>query len=227
VKEYTYVRGIADIVSLVQAGVLEFHPFGSQVDDIEHPDLMVFDLDPSPDVAWAEMLRATGELRGRIEALGLAAFLRTTGGKGLHIVVPLEPRADWDTVKAFAQAVSELHAKDDPTRLTTNMAKAKRTGKIFIDYLRNTRGATAIGSYSVRAREGAPIAVPVRWDEFGSALRPDRYNIGNIRRRLAALREDPWHDFIDARRPLDAALLKAVGLSASSTKPAARPRKRK
>src|SRR5690606_30385409 len=128
-----------------------------------------------------------------------------------HIVVPLEPKADWDTVKRFSQRVSELHAQEEPKRLTTNMAKARRRGRIFIDYLRNGRGATAIASYSLRAREGATIAVPVRWDEL-NGLAPGRYAIGNIRRRLAALKDDPWAGFREAARPLDATLLKAVGM---------------
>lgn len=212
VKEYAYVRNIADVVSLVQAGVLEFHPFGSQVGDVEHPDVMVFDLDPSPGVAWSEMLRTARDLRSRLEDLGLGTFLRTTGGKGLHIVVPLEPQADWDTVKTFAQTVAEQHAQENPQHLTTNMSKQKRRGKILIDYLRNARGSTAIASYSARAREGAPIAVPVRWDELSPALRGDRYKLHNIRRRLAALKEDPWQDFIAARKPLTDKLCKSIGM---------------
>lgn len=212
VKEYAYVKDISHVVSLVQAGVLEFHPFGSQVDDVEHPDMMVFDLDPSPGVPWSEMLRITRELHARLDVLGLTSFLRTTGGKGLHIVVPLQPHADWEQVKAFSQAVAELHAKDDPKRTTTNMSKAKRKGKIFIDYLRNSRGATAIASYSARARAGAPVAVPLRWDELGAGLSPDRYTVRNLRRRLGALKADPWQDFFDARMPLDTRLMKKVGL---------------
>lgn len=213
VKEYAYVDDISHLVALVQSGVLEFHPFGSQIDTVEQPDVMVFDLDPSPGVPWSEMLRTARELHARLESLGLHGFLRTTGGKGLHIVVPLKPTADWDRVKNFSQAVSELHAKDDPSRLTTNMSKVKRKGKIFIDYLRNARGSTAIASYSARAREGAPVAVPLRWDELGAGLSPDRYNVGNLRRRLGALKADPWEDFFEARVPLDARLRKSVGVS--------------
>lgn len=212
VKDYAYVKSIAHVVALVQAGVLEFHPVGCQVDDLEHPDMMVFDFDPSPGVPWREMLRAVREMHERLDELGLPAFLRTTGGKGLHVVVPLKPKADWDTVKNFAQTVSEQHAADDPRHLTTNMSKAKRKGRIFVDYLRNARGSTAIASYSARAREGAPVAVPVRWDELGTALRPDRYNVDNLRRRLGALKSDPWEDFFAARTPLDDRRLKAVGL---------------
>lgn len=151
-------------------------------------------------------------MRERIESLGLTAFLRTTGGKGLHLVVPLEPAANWDQAKAFAKSLAEAHASDDPTRLTTNMSKAKRAGRIFIDYLRNARGATAVGSYTVRARQNAPVAVPIRWDELNAALRSNRYSVENLRRRLSALRVDPWADFHEAARPLDADLLKALGV---------------
>lgn len=127
-------------------------------------------------------------------------------------MVPIEPSAEWEQAKAFAKGVAEAHARDDPQRLTTHMAKAKREGRIFIDYLRNGRGATAVASYTVRARESAPVAVPIRWDELNAALRADRYNVQNLRRRLSALRHDPWADFAEAARPLDAKLLKAMGV---------------
>lgn len=209
--EYVYVESAADLVGLVQAGALEIHPWGSRIDDLERPDNIVFDLDPAPGVGWPEILRIAGTLRERLESLGLACFVRTTGGKGLHLVVPLVPEADWDQAKAFAKAVAQQHAEDDPKRLTANMSKAKREGRIFIDYLRNGRGATAIASYSVRARENAPVSVPIRWDELNAALRSDRYTTENLRRRLSALREDPWAEFADVARPLDADLLKSVG----------------
>ncbi|MCP1364630.1 hypothetical protein BIS06_05210, partial [Halomonas sp. BBD48] len=192
---------------------LEIHPWGSRVEDVERPDNLVFDLDPAPDVGWQEILRVAGTLRERLESLGLGAFVRTTGGKGLHVVVPIVPSATWDDAKAFAKAVAQQHAQEDPKRLTANMAKNKREGRIFIDYLRNGRGATAIASYSVRARENAPVCVPVRWDELNAALRSDRYTIENLKRRLAALREDPWAGYDDTARPLDADLLNAVGLA--------------
>ncbi|GAB2789056.1 DNA ligase D [Halomonas shantousis] len=211
-REYVYVQRIADLVGLVQAGALEIHPWGSRIHDVERPDLMVFDLDPAPEVGWKEILRVASELRERLAALGLESFVRTTGGKGLHLVVPLAPRADWDEVKAFARAVAQQHAQDSPRRITASMSKAKRQGRIFIDYLRNGRGATAIASYSVRAREGAPIAVPVRWDELNAALRADRYTLENLRWRLSALREDPWADFDTARQPITAEMRRRVGM---------------
>jgi bifunctional non-homologous end joining protein LigD len=211
-RDYVYVETITHLVTLIQAGTLELHPWGCHIEDIEHPDLMVFDLDPGPDVAWKQMIDATRDLRDRLADLGLTGFLRTTGGKGLHIVVPLEPRADWDEVKAFARAVAEHHAADDPQRLTSNMSKAKRQGRIFVDYLRNGRGATAIASYSARSRPGAPVAVPVRWDELDATLLPDRYNVHNLHRRLRALQRDPWEDFEQARTPLTAKMRELVGI---------------
>lgn len=212
VKPYAYVQSIAHVIALVQSGALEFHPFGSQVTDPEHPDLMIFDLDPSPGVRWRDVLTATHELRQRLDALGFNAFARTTGGKGLHVVVPLRPTTDWKGVKAFAKAVSERHAADAPARLTTILSKAQRRDKIFIDYLRNGRGATAIACFSTRARPGAPVAVPVRWDELKSSLRPDSYTVANLRRRLAALKHDPWGDFYDARVAIMPRMRNAVGL---------------
>ncbi|MBB3063581.1 DNA ligase D [Microbulbifer rhizosphaerae] len=211
-KEYLYVESAADLVGLVQAGALEIHPWGSRIDHLEQPDILVFDLDPHEGIAWREVLRVARTLRERIESLGLTPFLRTTGGKGLHLVVPLEPDADWDRAKAFARAVAEQHAREDPKRLTANMSKARREGRIFIDYLRNGRGSTAVASYTVRARKNAPVAVPIRWDELNPALRADRYNVGNLPRRLAALRRDPWAGFREAARPLDAGLLESVGV---------------
>lgn len=210
-RDHAYVTDLADLIGLVQVGVLELHVWGCRVDDVERPDRMVIDLDPSSDVPWA-YTRATAEaLRERLDALGLAGFVRTTGGKGLHVVVPLQRRHDWDEVKGFARALCERLAEDDPERRTTRIAKAKRGGKVFLDYLRNGRAATAVASYSTRARPGAPVAVPVRWDELDAALTPDRYHVGNVGRRLAALQGDAWSGFDDAARRLTATMRDAVG----------------
>lgn len=210
--EYLYVESAADLVALVQAGALEIHPWGSRVGDLERPDNLVFDLDPDPGVAWSEIVRVARSLRDRLASLGLESFARVTGGKGVHLVVPVSPEAGWDDAKAFAKALAEQHAKAEPKRLTTNMAKAQREGRIFIDYLRNGRGATAVASYTVRAREGATVCVPVRWDELNGKLKPDRYTVRNLPRRLASLREDPWSGFDDARRAISARMRQAVGL---------------
>lgn len=210
---YLYVRAARDLVALVQAGTLELHPWGSRVGDLERPDRMVFDLDPGEDVAWQTVLDTARSLRDRIAGLGFESFPRTTGGKGLHVVVPLEPEAGWDEVKAFAHGVARAHARDDRRRLTVNMSKAKRYGRIFIDYLRNARGSTAIASYSTRARPGAPVAVPLRWDELRPEVTSDRYHAENLRRRLGALGSDPWDDFEAARRPLEGYILAAIRAS--------------
>lgn len=210
--DYVYVTKLSDLVALVQAGVMELHPWGSRVDKVERPDSLIFDLDPGPDVPWDEMRRVARWLRDDLEVLHLTGFLRTTGGKGLHVVVPLRRGAGWDRAKAFARAVCERMADREPDRLTTKASKALRQERIFLDYLRNGRGATAVASYSVRARPGAPVAVPLRWDELTPAMRPDRYNVDNLGRRLAALSEDPWAGFDDARRPLTLAMTRAVGL---------------
>lgn len=209
---YLYVRALSDVIGLVQTGALELHVWGCHVDDVEHPDILVFDLDPAPGVPLSEILRVARELRDRLTGLGLESFPRTTGGKGLHLVVPVVPERGWDEVKAFCHAVARMLAREDK-RVTSNMAKSKRRGRIFIDYLRNGRSATAIASYSTRARPGAPVAVPVAWDELTEALRPDRYNVENLRRRLTVLREDPWQGFEAARQRLTAKMWKTVGLN--------------
>jgi bifunctional non-homologous end joining protein LigD len=210
---YVYVRTLADLIGLVQAGTLELHPWGSRVDAVDKPDLIVFDLDPSPGVNWREVLRVARNLRERLEQLGLTVFVRLTGGKGLHLVVPLKRRSGWDEVKAFARAVCDAQARDEPKRLTANMAKARRGGRIFLDYLRNGRGATAIASYSTRAHPDAPIAVPLRWDELDASRHSDDYHVDNLPRRLAALRADPWADFAAARRQITRSMRQAVGMT--------------
>lgn len=202
VDDYAYLESAADLVALVQAGVLEIHVWNSKVRDLERPDMLVFDLDPSDDVDFSFTKATANRLKDMLERLGLGAFLRTTGGKGLHVVVPLEPHSDWDRAKAFARGVAELLASDDPERLTTNMSKQKRVGKLFIDYLRNGRGATAIANFSTRARLGAPVAVPLRWDELARLSGSNAYDIDSVRRRLTSLKSDPWEGFEAARRPL-------------------------
>ncbi|HET7569932.1 MAG TPA: DNA ligase D [Gammaproteobacteria bacterium] len=211
-RTYVYVHALPDLISLVQAGTLEIHPWGSRVDNVDKPDLIVFDLDPSPEVGWAEVLRVAGTLRERLEQLGLTPFVRLTGGKGLHLVVPLRRRDGWDEIKAFARAVCEAHVHDEPKKLTATMSKAKRRGRIFLDYLRNGRGATAIASYSTRAHPHAPVSVPVRWDELSESIQSDYYRVDNLPQRLAALKANPWADFESARRQITKAMRKAVGM---------------
>ena len=202
IDDYVYLESEADLVALVQSGVLEIHAWNSTVKDLERPDMLVFDLDPSEGVDF-EFTKATArQMRDLLRRLGLESFVRTTGGKGLHVVVPLEPRSEWDAVKAFARGLSETVAAADTERLTTNMSKKNRIGKLFIDYLRNSRGATAIANYSTRSRQGAPVAVPLRWDELPKLRASSAYDIDTVRRRLKSLKSDPWAGFDEARRVL-------------------------
>lgn len=190
------------LIGLVQMGALEIHTWGSTVRDIERPDIAVFDLDPDEGLAWNRVVAGALALRERLGAMGLAAFVKTTGGKGLHVVVPLVPSAQWAAVKAFTKNVAEAIAADEPGRYTANMAKARRTGRIFVDYLRNQRGATFIAPYSMRSRPGAPVAVPVTWEEVQAGIRSDHFTVETLYRRLRALPRDPWDGFFDAARPL-------------------------
>jgi len=211
-SDYVYVDSVKDLVALVQFGVLELHPWGSRIEDLERPDTLVFDLDPDPDLPWSAVADAATSLRERLTALGLSSFLQATGGKGLHLIVPITPGLNWSQAKAFARAVSTAHARDAPKVLTTNMSKSKRKGKVFIDYLRNGRGNTSIARYSSRAKENATVATPLRWDELSASASSNRYSVNNIRRRLNALKSDPWEGYDEARGSITHALLKQFDL---------------
>ncbi len=150
------------------------------------------------------MLRGALDLRERLEAVGLTTFLRTSGGKGLHVLVPIDRRTTWDDFKQFAKSVALAMTRESPDRYLATMSKAKRRGKVFIDYLRNQRGATAIASYSTRRRSGAPVATPIAWDELSAKTRPDTYNISNLPKRLDKLKNDPWADFFAVRQSITA-----------------------
>ena len=199
---YSYVEDIGGLVALVQYGVVEFHPWGGRVDKVDLADQVIFDFDPDPSLPWPAVIEAALEMRKRLKAVGLASFVKTTGGKGLHVIAPLNPRQPWDTVKAFAKDMAEQLSRDQPDRYLAVMTKAKRAGKIFVDYLRNGRGATAICAYSTRAREGAPIAIPLFWDELTPDLKPDHFTIETTLRRLHQLSSDPWKDFFTLKQTL-------------------------
>ncbi|WP_134681727.1 DNA ligase D [Paracoccus ravus] len=190
------------LIGLVQSAALEIHPWGATLADWEKPDLIVMDLDPGAGVAWSDVIAAAGEVRARLEAAGLAAFVKTSGGKGLHVVSPLKPKADWKAVKAFTKAMAESMSRDEPDRFVATITKSKRRGRILIDYLRNQRGATAVAPYSTRAREGAPVSAPLEWDELGPEIGPAHFTVANMPARLAALTRDPWDGFRAAAVPL-------------------------
>ncbi len=206
---YAMVTDLASLVSLAQIGVLEFHVWGARADRLDRPDLVVFDLDPDPAVPWSSVADTAKVLRSALADLGFVPFVRTTGGKGLHVVVPLVRRAGWDEVKRFSRALAELFAAEAPDQFTAVMSKQRREGKIYLDYLRNAPEATAIASWSTRARPGAPIAMPLAWDELDGRDEPLRFALRDAAARLAE--PDPWRDFEASRRPLSASALQRVG----------------
>jgi len=206
---YTYFESAEGLVALAQMGVLEIHTWGAHVQDLEHPDLLVFDLDPDPEVPWAEVAQAARLVRDIFRELELESFVKVTGGKGLHVCVPLRPRLGWDDAKQFCKTLADGLASAAPSRYVATMTKAKREGKIFVDYLRNTRGATFIAPYSTRARAGAPVATPVFWEELDS-IRPDGFTVENLPERLAKLRTDPFAELAKLRQNLTDSRVRAL-----------------
>ena len=200
---YLYVHSADEVFELVQFNVLEFHPWPALIEDTEHTDLLVFDLDPGPGVTWSRVIAAAQLLHERCTAEGLTSFLRTSGGKGLHVVVPLRPAAPWSAAKEFAQGFAYSIAESHPRDFIATASKQRRQGKIFIDYLRNTRGATSIASYSLRARPGAPAATPLRWDELPHLKSAAFFTIRNVPARLRSLHADPWQGFDEVEQGLD------------------------
>ncbi|HEU4380258.1 MAG TPA: DNA ligase D [Hyphomicrobiaceae bacterium] len=192
-EELLAVRDLEGLLALVQASVLEIHVWGAKLDDIERPDGITFDLDPDAEVAWSDVVAAAQEVRDRLQAKGLAAFVKTTGGKGLHVYSPLKPQADWAAVKEFAHGLAKSMASDSPRLYLATASKAQRRGRIFLDYLRNGRGATAVVAYSARARAGATVSTPIGWDELGPELHSDRFTVTNLLHRLGQ-GDDPWRD---------------------------------
>jgi bifunctional non-homologous end joining protein LigD len=201
-----------DLVALVQIGALEIHAWGSRIDKVEYPDRLIFDLDPDPSVPWKQVIAAAGQVRDFLIELGLQSFVKTTGGKGLHLVAPIQRRHAWPEAKSFCRAVAQAIVEADPRRYTANMSKSVRTGKIFIDYLRNERGATAIMPYSSRARPQAPVSVPLAWDELDPKITSDYFGLTDVVDRLAKLKQDPWREMAGVRQTLSRAAHKILGL---------------
>ncbi|MDY7094068.1 MAG: non-homologous end-joining DNA ligase [Acidobacteriota bacterium] len=210
--DYLVVKDLEGLLSLVQYGALEFHPWSCRTDRLERPDRLIFDLDPGPGVGWQGVKSAARRVRDRLEELGLTSFLRTTGGEGLHVVTPLERRSSWQELKDFARALAEDLVQEDPEHLVATAAKEKREGKLFLDWLRTGRGATAVVNYSLRARPGATVATPLRWNELDGLESAAAYTLESIPRRLAALDEDPWEGFFDLRQSITAKMQREVGV---------------
>jgi len=189
------------LIALVQGGVLEVHARGSLVDDRERANRLIFDLDPGPGTTFKDVVEAAREVRKRLRRVKLTSFVKTTGGKGLHVVVPIRP-APWTVAKKFARTVAASMAGDEPKRYTANPIKTHRHGRIFIDYLRNSREATAIVPFSTRARAGAPVAVPLSWSELSSLKSANQYTVKNLAQRLSRIGSDPWASMGRSRQGL-------------------------
>ncbi|HEV2957185.1 MAG TPA: DNA ligase D [Xanthobacteraceae bacterium] len=199
------VENLTGLLSLVQASVVEIHPWGSTAEDLERPDRLIFDLDPDEDLPWSAVIAAAHEVRERLAHMGLTSFVKTSGGKGLHVVVPIAPSVDWDAAKDFTGALATAMAKDSPDRYVATMSKRARKGRVFVDYFRNGRGATAVGAYSTRALPDATVSTPLDWSELSENVRANHFRIDNLRQRLAVLRADPWAEMLTLRQQLPVA----------------------
>eukprot|EP00456_Euglypha_rotunda_P066416 TRINITY_DN571_c0_g1_i12.p1 TRINITY_DN571_c0_g1~~TRINITY_DN571_c0_g1_i12.p1 ORF type:complete len:891 (-),score=245.55 TRINITY_DN571_c0_g1_i12:5647-8319(-) len=209
---YLLVDDAAGLISLAQVSALELHAWGSREDKLEFPDRLIFDLDPAPDVPWGQVIDSAKQVKQFLEELGLRSFVKTTGGKGLHLVVPIERRHDWDEAKAFCKQVAESIEQAAPGRYTSNMSKAARPKRIYIDYLRNGRGSTAVIPYSPRARTGAPVSTPLAWEELSEKMHSDHFTIRNVLRRLASIKRDPWEQLSSTRQSLTQPIKKLKSL---------------
>ncbi|MDB5038589.1 MAG: ykoU [Bacteriovoracaceae bacterium] len=206
-REYLYIDSLAGLISLVQLGALEFHTWGCRIQSLEFPDRMVFDLDPAADVAWPDVIRVAKKIHSLLLKIHLESFVKTTGGKGLHIVTSIAPKYSWDIVKAFSKMIVDFIVQEEPELYTANMRKDVRPKKIFLDHLRNARGSTFITSYSTRANEKASVAVPLAWEELTPRIRSDYFTVKNLPKRLASLRRDPWEKINSLKQKLPENLL--------------------
>ena len=220
---YLYLDDLAGVVALTQIGVLEIHPWGARVARLDRPDRLVLDLDPAPGLPWTRVVEAAQEIHALLADLDLVAFVKTTGGKGLHVVVPLRPEAGWDALRALGEGIGAELARRAPDRYTINPLKAARRGRIFVDYLRNVRGATAVAAYSTRARPGAPVSTPLGWSELAGKTRPGDFTVETVPKRLASLRRDPWADFFSVDQAITSRTARAL---ASAGRPAPAPPRR-
>jgi len=208
-EELLVVHGVRDLITLVQFGAIEIHPWQTRIDRLDKADRFILDLDPGPDVPFAAVTQAARLVRERLADLGLKSIVKTTGGKGLHVIVPLRPAARWPVAKSFAKAIADGLARDEPRIFIAKASKAARKGRIYVDYLRNDRGSTAIGAYCVRARQGLPVAMPLDWSQVTERLRPADYTMATVGK--VALPKD-WRAARSWRQGLDAKRLRAAGL---------------
>jgi bifunctional non-homologous end joining protein LigD len=190
--EYLYVDDAQGVLELVQMNTLEFHPWGARADNPDQPDRLIFDIDPSQSVAWKTIVACAREIRERLQEHGLDSFVRTSGGKGLHVVAPFRRGPSWEKVKVFCEGIADAMVADSPKSYIAEASKAKRQGLIFIDWLRNTRGATSVTGWSLRARPGAPVAMPLAWDEIARLKTGGAFDLAKALKRAKSLKADPW-----------------------------------
>ena len=218
-EEFLTLNTADGLIGLAQMGVLEIHPWGCKNNSIERPDRIIFNLDPDTAIPWSTLAFTAQELRERLKQFGLISFLKSTGGKGLHVVVPIEPEHGWPVVKQFAHSVALEMEQGKPGLYITKMTKAARTGRIYLDYLRNDRGATAIAPFSPRARPGTPVAVTLDWKELHGANAP-AFHVSDFASWKKRLRQDPWEAMLESKQSLSAEALRAGG--EGSDRPGAR-----
>jgi bifunctional non-homologous end joining protein LigD len=214
IEPYFTLSTAEALAGLAQMGVLEAHPWGSRNDDLEHPDRIIFDLDPDLSISWARLAESADEVRKRLKKLGLESFLKSTGGKGLHVVAPIAPEHGWPIIKEFAHAVVLQMERENPALYLTKMTKAARKDRIYLDYLRNERGATAVAAFSPRARVGAPVSLPLSWSELKSAKRPTAH-VADFEEWKGRLKRDPWKQFFRVRQRITSKLLGSLKISPS------------
>jgi bifunctional non-homologous end joining protein LigD len=210
VGEYLIADTLAGVVGLVQMDVLAIHTWNSVYDTVELPNRIVIDLDPGERITWPQVIAAARTVRKALDALDLESYVKTTGGRGIHVVVPLVPHADWSTCLDFSRSLSEAIEGTDPELYTTQFAKAGRAEKILIDYLRNNRTNTSIAAYSARARAHATVSVPITWEELRLSLLPDSFTVQTVPRRLSKLARDPWAGYWRSRQKLTTQRVKAI-----------------
>ena len=205
-QDYMSISDKKGLLALAQMSVVELHPWGSRMEHLEQPDILIFDLDPGEGMEWPVVVEAAHHVRAELASIGLESFAKLSGGKGVHAVVPIKPELEWDQAKAFCEAFAREMAKRYPNRYTAALPKAQRKGKIFLDYLRNGRGATAVTAYSVRARANLPVAMPVEWDEVHAKLMPNAFSLKAALKHLEKRKSDPWRDFFKKPGSLKKAL---------------------
>jgi bifunctional non-homologous end joining protein LigD len=208
--EYMVADDLSAVIGVIQMGVVEIHTWNATAEDVERPNRIVWDLDPGPAVTWRMVIEAARELRGVLEVLGLESWVKTTGGRGLHVVTPLQPGRDWSECLVFARAVADALVRGNPRRYTTTFAKQGRESRILIDYLRNNRTNTSVSAYSTRARPGGTVSMPITWDRLSATRPPNRFTVVNLARLLKRQSADPWRNYWQARQRISAAAFKAI-----------------